>query len=127
MSEDEACRRIDVARLARRCPAMFPLLATGQLSLSVAALLKPHLSVENHVDLLAAVSGKSVQQAREVVAGRFPLPDVPSSLRKLPERRAASHMRPGTPAIAAQPPIMSSPSSAPAGMGSASAVYPRRR
>ena len=47
LSEDEACRRIEVARLARRHPAMFPLLASGQLSLSVAALLKPHLSAEN--------------------------------------------------------------------------------
>src|SRR5688572_3116702 len=42
MSEDEACRRIDVARLARRYPALFPRLATGQISLSVAALLKLH-------------------------------------------------------------------------------------
>src|SRR5688572_6442838 len=46
MSEDEACRRIDVARLARRYPAFYPRLATGQLSLSVAALLKPHLALE---------------------------------------------------------------------------------
>ncbi len=89
MSEDEACRRIDAARLARRYPAMFPLLATGQLSLTVAALLKPHLSEENHEALLAAVSGKSVRQAREVIAARFPLPDVRSSLRKLPERGRA--------------------------------------
>jgi hypothetical protein len=89
MSEDEACRRIEVARLARRYPAMFPLLAAGRLSLSVAALLKPHLSAENQLDVLAAVSGNSVQQAREVIAARFPRPDAPSSVRKLPERRAA--------------------------------------
>src|SRR5262245_31602602 len=36
-SEDEACRRIDVARLARRHPSLLPLLANGELSLSVAA------------------------------------------------------------------------------------------
>src|SRR5690349_20585148 len=46
-SEDEACRRIEVARLARRHPALFPLLASGELSLSVAALLKPVLSLAN--------------------------------------------------------------------------------
>ncbi len=104
LSEDEACRRIEVARLARRYPAMFPLLASGKLSLSVAALLKPHLSAENPLarpdplngldplavlELLTAVSGRSVQQAREVLAARYPRPDVPSSVRKLPERRAA--------------------------------------
>src|SRR5262245_39806484 len=36
MSEDEACRRIELARLARRFPALFPELASGAISLSVA-------------------------------------------------------------------------------------------
>src|SRR6188768_2058331 len=35
MSEDEACRRIDVARLARRFPLLLERLAGDQLSLSV--------------------------------------------------------------------------------------------
>jgi hypothetical protein len=113
MSEDEACRRIDVARLARRSPALFPRLATGQISLSVAALLKPYLSTERvstertltervsaeaavteratgDADLLiAAVSGKSVQQAREALAGLFPRPDVAPGIRKLSDRARA--------------------------------------
>ena len=58
MSEDEACRRIDVARLARRSPALFPHLATGQISLSVAALLKPHFSRPVPRALLAYSSGR---------------------------------------------------------------------
>ncbi len=115
LSEDEACRRIEVARLARRCPAMFPLLAAGKLSLSVAALLKPHWAAESQLDereqldLLTAVSGKSVQQAREVLAARFPRPDVPSSLRKLPERRslatpsASADLSTATTALAVNP------------------------
>jgi hypothetical protein len=115
MSEDEACRRIDVARLARRYPALFPHLSTGQISLSAAALLKPYLSNERvlgeravtecvspdgallehamgGVDLLiTAVSGKSVQQAREALAALFPRPDVEASIRKLPDRARAGH------------------------------------
>jgi hypothetical protein len=87
MTEDEAYRRIEVARLARRYPAIFPLLADGRLSISVVALLKHHLSEGNHLDLLTAVSGKSVGQARELIAARFPRPDVPTRVRKLPERR----------------------------------------
>ncbi len=90
LSEDEACRRIDVARLTRRFPAIFPLLATGELSLSVAALLKPHLTNDNASRLIAAVSSKSVQRAREVLATLFPRPDVPATVRKLPEPRARS-------------------------------------
>jgi hypothetical protein len=110
MSEDEACRRIDVARLARRYPTMYPRLASGQLSLSVVALLKPHLSTERGSDerrsnesaasdldgLVAAVSGKTVQQAREALAARFPRPDVESSIRKLPGRNHAAGSSPAT-------------------------------
>src|SRR3954464_14727902 len=59
MSEDEACRRIDLARLSRRFPALFPLLAAGDISLSVALVLKPVLTPENHVELLAAARGNS--------------------------------------------------------------------
>jgi hypothetical protein len=87
MSEDEACRRIDVARLARRYPALYARLASGLISLSVAALLKPHLTDANHAALIGAVSEKTVRQAREVLAAWFPQPDVPASIRKLPERR----------------------------------------
>jgi hypothetical protein len=88
LSEDEACRRIDVARLARRYPALFPRLATGEISLTVAAVLKPHIAEDNQHEVLAAVTGKTVQQAREALAVLFPRPDVAPSVRKLPERRA---------------------------------------
>jgi hypothetical protein len=89
-SEDEACRRIEAARLARRFPALFPLLAEGKLSLSAVALLKPHLDAGNLEQLLAGVSGKSVRKAKEFLAARFPSADVPSSVRKLPERTPGS-------------------------------------
>ena len=87
MSEDEACRRIDVARLARRHPLLFERLADGGVSLSVAALLKTHLTGENAAALLDAVSGKTVWQAKEVLAAWFPQPDVLPSVRKLPARK----------------------------------------
>jgi hypothetical protein len=84
-SEDEACRRIEAARLARRFPVLFSLLAEGKLSLSVVALLKPYIDTGNAEDLLAGVSGRSVRKAKEFLAARFPVPDVPSAVRKLPE------------------------------------------
>jgi 5-methylcytosine-specific restriction endonuclease McrA len=89
-SEDEACRRIEVARLARRFPAIYPLLDTGAVSLTVLALLKPHLADDNHGELLGGVSGSSIRQAREWIAARFPRPDVPSAIRKQAERCPAS-------------------------------------
>lgn len=93
-SEDEACRRIEVARLARRFPALFPPLAEGKLSLSVVALLKPHLDAGNLEQLLAGVSGMSVRRAKEFLAAHFPSADVPSTVRKLPERAASSATSP---------------------------------
>src|SRR5262245_53704962 len=62
MSEDEACRRIDLARLARTFPALFAELERGQITLSVALLLKPVLTPDNHRELLGAAGGKSSQQ-----------------------------------------------------------------
>jgi 5-methylcytosine-specific restriction endonuclease McrA len=91
-SEDEACRRIETARLARRFPAIYPLLSAGSVSLTVLGLLKPHLTDDNHEELLAGVSGSSVRSAKEWLAARFPAPDVPSSIRKLPERRTGPAM-----------------------------------
>jgi len=87
MSEDEAYRRIEVARLCKRHPRLFEKLERGELTLSVAALLRKHLTAANADPLLAELAGKTVCQAREVLAGRFPRADVPSSIRKLPERR----------------------------------------
>ena len=83
-SEDEACRRIEAARLARRFPAVLQLLDTGMVSLTVLGLLKPHLTEENQNELLAGVSGASVRRAKEWLAARFPQPDVPSTIRKQP-------------------------------------------
>ena len=49
-------------------------------------LLKPHLTDENYRELLAGVSGTSVREAKEWLAARFPQPDVPSSIRRCPEK-----------------------------------------
>ncbi|HEU4581568.1 MAG TPA: hypothetical protein VFS67_25090 [Polyangiaceae bacterium] len=113
MSEDEACRRIDLARLARRFPALFPPLAGGELTLSGALALKHVLTAENHLKLIAAARHKSIQQTRELVAARFPSPDVPTTLRKLPEPRPAPAAQPepslAEPLLAAPIPPAESP------------------
>ena len=75
MSEDEACRRIELARLARRFPALFPLLAWGELSLSVSLLLKPVLTEANHVEVIAAVrASTSAARTPSPLATGAPLP-----------------------------------------------------
>lgn len=119
LSEDEACRRIEVARLARRYPAIFAMLAEGQLSMSVAALLKPYLDAGNASRLLATVATCSTVRAREVLAAWFPRPDVPTSVRKLPQPRsvpapATAPMPPPLPQAQPSLSVASDPSSPPA-------------
>src|SRR5512146_1158088 len=48
MSEDEACRRIEGARLARRFPLALELVASGVLHLSGLLLLGAYLTEDNH-------------------------------------------------------------------------------
>ena len=87
-TEDEAYRRINVARLARKAPVVFNWIAEGRLSLSVAALLQPYVLAPNLRQLIEALAGKSVKQAREALVAFFPRPDIVASIRKLPRFEA---------------------------------------
>jgi hypothetical protein len=97
-TEDEAYRRINVARLARRAPIVFTWIAEGRLSLSVAALLHPYVLAPHLQQLIEAVAGKSVKQAREALAALFPQPDVTASIRKLPQPKAQATLADSRPA-----------------------------
>src|SRR6185503_8161163 len=52
-AEDPAYKRSRAAAIARRFPAIFGMVATGELHLTGVVMLAPHLTDENHVDLLA--------------------------------------------------------------------------
>jgi hypothetical protein len=90
LSEAEAYLRITVARAAREHPALLARLASGELHLTGAALLAPLLTVENREAVLARAAHKSKRQIEELVAELAPRPDVPASIRKLPEPRAGA-------------------------------------
>jgi hypothetical protein len=87
LSEAEAYNRIEVARAAQKFPVILDLLSQASLNLTTARLLSPHLTSQNHQELLAAASGRSRREVEELLAARFPRPDVPSSIRKLPAPR----------------------------------------
>jgi len=96
LSEDAVYNRIKTARAARRYPGIVNRLESGALSLTTVRLLAPRLTPENHQELLAAASGKGKQAVEELLACRFPQPDVPARVRKLPSR-------PVTPALEVSP------------------------
>jgi hypothetical protein len=86
LSNSEAFHRITVARLARKFAVIFELLERRELHLTAVCLLRDYLTAENHRELLAEASHKTKWQVQELIARRFPRPDVASSVRKLPER-----------------------------------------
>ena len=84
LSEDAACTRTRVARVCLRFPLILDLLSSGAVSLSAVRLLGPHLTAENHEEILARATSKRLQDIQALVAELAPRPDVPASMRKLP-------------------------------------------
>src|SRR5688572_11077535 len=87
MSENEAFRRVTASRLARRFPLILDMLAEGDIHLCALGILRDYLTLENHCELLSDAARKTKKQVEELVARRFPRPDVPSTIRKLPAPR----------------------------------------
>ncbi|HXK20762.1 MAG TPA: hypothetical protein VNG33_23285, partial [Polyangiaceae bacterium] len=84
LSNNEAFHRITATRLARKFPLIFELLESRAVHLTAVCLLRDHLTLENHAELLGEVSHRTKTQIEELLARRFPRPDVVSRLRKLP-------------------------------------------
>jgi hypothetical protein len=87
--KSSAGRRIAVARVCKKYPEAFARIARGELQLSVLSLLAPHLTQENASELFEACARKSCDQVEELLAARFPRPDVRDSIRRLPVRPGA--------------------------------------
>src|SRR6187431_1105900 len=88
MSEGSAGRRVTAVRVCRRFPEAFERVARGQLHLCALCALAPHLNPENAAELFEASRGKTRRQIEELLAARFPRPDVREQIRRLPVRGA---------------------------------------
>ena len=84
MSEGSAGRRITAARVCRRFPEAFERVARGELHLCALCALAPHLNEDNAADLFGACMGKTRRQIEQLLAARFPRPDVCEQIRRLP-------------------------------------------
>src|SRR5450432_2626146 len=89
LSNGEAFQRLTVARLARQFPVIFAVLDRREVHMSGLCLLRDYLTSENHLELLAGACHKTKFQILEMLASRFPRPDVASTIRKLPSRPEA--------------------------------------
>src|SRR5437868_2448763 len=77
LSEDATAKRIHAGRAARRFPVLFELLASGELNLTALNLLAPHLRSDNARELIQAATHRCNREIIEMLARRFPKPDLP--------------------------------------------------
>jgi 5-methylcytosine-specific restriction endonuclease McrA len=99
--KSSAGRRIAAARVCRKYPEAFARVAKGELQLSVLSVLAQYLNPENAAELFGACSRRSFEQVEELLAARFPKPDVRDLIRRLPARPEAPAT--GTPDIGSEP------------------------
>ncbi len=89
LSEDAAFKRIRAARAARQFPAIFDALAEGRLHLAAVVLLTPHLSADSADELIADATHRSKAEIEQVLAERFPHPDVLTLVTAIPQASGA--------------------------------------
>jgi hypothetical protein len=94
-SEDIAYKRIRAARAARRFPVIFTMLAEGRLHLSGVVLLAPYLIEDTAADLLTAAVHKTKAEIEQLLAARFPKPDVPPLILPVAATTYACQLAPG--------------------------------
>ena len=80
LCEQAAMKHIRAARTARRFPVIFSAVADGRLHLSAVVLLTPHLTSANAAELVAAAAYQTKAEVQQLLARRFPKPDVPALL-----------------------------------------------
>jgi hypothetical protein len=75
LSEDGAAKRLQVARLARELPALFPAIADGRLHMRAVRALAPRLTPANVDEWIAAAANKTVSEIEVLIAHQFPQPE----------------------------------------------------
>lgn len=88
LSEHAAYGRIEAVRAARQFPIVLDLLADGAVTLTTVCLLGPHLTADNHREVLESARHKSKREVEQIVAALRPRPPVPTTVRKLPMPKA---------------------------------------
>ena len=80
LSEHAAYGRIEVARSARRLPALLAHLEDGSITVTNARMLAPHMTDANCEALLDAARHRSKRDVEELIARLKPQPDVRSAV-----------------------------------------------
>src|SRR6185295_9718040 len=84
LCESTAGRHIAAARVCRNHPEVFAMVESGALHASALSLLRKHLTPENAAELFEVCTNRSARKVEELLAARFPRPDVRDLVRRLP-------------------------------------------
>lgn len=87
MSESEAVRRIEAARLVKRFPLLLGPIERGEIHLTALLLLRGHFTEDNLTALVAAARGKTKREIQVLIAARAPRPDVRPTIEPLSPSR----------------------------------------
>ena len=68
MSEDSAARRSSAARLVKKFPLVLDAVARGELHLTGLLMLAPHLTPENHVEVLARAKFRTKKEIAKLAS-----------------------------------------------------------
>ena len=83
LSESAAGRRIVAARICRRFPEAFELVARGELHLCALCTLAPHVTEANVAELFGVCARKPRRKVEELLATRFARADVRARIQAL--------------------------------------------
>src|SRR6478736_5302548 len=83
LCESTSGRHIAAARVCRNYPEVFALVTCGALHASALSLLRKHLTAENAAELFELCAHRSARKVEELLAARFPRPDVRDLVRRL--------------------------------------------
>src|SRR5579859_5362118 len=90
MSESEAVRRIEAARLVKRFPALLGHLERGDIHLTGLLLLREYLTEQNFEALISAARGKSKREIQDLIAAMSPRSDVFATVTELTSPAASA-------------------------------------
>jgi len=82
-SEDAAFRRVSAARLVKRFPVLYEAIASGELHLTGLLMLGPHLTPENHREVLARAKHRTKKELGSLLRTLDPLPELPARIEPL--------------------------------------------
>ncbi len=82
-SEDAAARRSGAARFVKQFPALLDAVAAGELHLTGLLMIGPHLTLENHAEVLGRARFRTKKELAKLIRELNPLPGVPDVVQPL--------------------------------------------